>query len=92
VLIEELLQLLIAEVDANLLKSIVVKDFKSSNVKASNVLDFFHGDINEGLITFVNNEAENTLINGPANARNRACCAGTCLTFEKKEKVNTASN
>ena len=35
VLVEELLQFLITEVDANLLKAIVVKDLKSSNIKAT---------------------------------------------------------
>ena len=35
--VEELLQLFIAEVDANLLKTIVVKDLKTSNVEATNV-------------------------------------------------------
>jgi len=46
VLVEELLELLITEVDTNLLKAIVVKDLKTSNVQATNVLDFLHGGIN----------------------------------------------
>jgi len=80
VLIEELLQLFIAEVDANLFKAIVVKDFKSSNIQASNVVNFFHRDINDGFITFVNNESEDTFIDRSANTRDRAGSTGTGLT------------
>ena len=72
VLVEELLKLFITEVDANLLKAIVVKDFKASNIQASNVVDFFHRHINNGFITFVNNESEDTLIDRSANTRHRA--------------------
>jgi len=62
VLVEELLQLFIAEVDAKLLKAIVVKDLKSSNIQATNVMNLLHGWINNGLIALVNNESEDTLI------------------------------
>ena len=81
VLIEELLELFIAEVDTDLLKAIVVKDLKASNVQATNVLDLFHGRVNKSFITFVNNETEDKLIDLTANARYRACSSRASLTL-----------
>merc|ERR1719385_321068 len=65
-------ELLITEVDTDLLKTIIVKDLKASNIQATNVLDFLHGWINQSFITFLNNEPEDKLINFTANTSNRA--------------------
>ena len=46
VMVEELLQLLIAEVDTDLFKTIVIKDLKACNIQASNVLYFLHCWVN----------------------------------------------
>jgi hypothetical protein len=81
VLVEKLLQLFISKVDTNLLKAIVVKDLKASNVQAANVLDLLHGGINEGGIALLNNEAEDTLIDGTANTRDRGGSSRTGLTL-----------
>ena len=70
VLVEELLKLFIAEVDTDLFKAIVVKDLKTSNVKTTNVVNLLHGGINDGLITFVNNETEDKLVDLTANTWN----------------------
>merc|ERR1719471_817915 len=45
VLVKKLLELLIGKVDTNLFKAIVVKDFKTSNVQATNVLNLLHGGV-----------------------------------------------
>ena len=81
VLVEELLKLFIAEVDTNLLKTIVVKNLKTSNIKTTNVRDFLHCWIHKGQVTFVNNEPEDTFINWPSNTRHRAWGTRTCLAF-----------
>ena len=44
--VEELLQLLVDIVDADLLKAVVVKDLKASDVEDSDVGHFLHGFIN----------------------------------------------
>merc|ERR1719245_1681700 len=81
VLVEELLKLLITEVDTNLLKTIVVKDLKTSNVQATNVLHLLHGGVKEGFITLLHNETEQVLIDLTANTRDRAGSHGTSLTL-----------
>merc|ERR1712214_89374 len=81
VLVEELLQLLITEVDTKLLKTIVVEDLKTSNVQATNVLNFLHGGIKKCFITLFHNEAENILIDLTANTRDRTCSHCTSLTL-----------
>ena len=59
-------------VDADLLKAIVIKDFKSSNVKHSNVGNFLHCWVHESLVTLVHNNSECSLINSSGNSSNRA--------------------
>merc|ERR1739848_277999 len=81
VLIEKLLEFLISEIDTKLFKSIVVKDFKASNIQASNILNFLHGRINKGKITFINNKTEDILKNLTANTRDRASCSSTSLAL-----------
>ena len=43
VLVEELLQLLVDIVDADLFKAVVVKDLKAGDVEDANVGDLLHG-------------------------------------------------
>jgi len=81
VLIEKLLKFFIAEIDANLLEAIVVKDLKASNIQTTNVMNFLHRYINNGFIAFVNNESEDTLIDRSANTRDRAGSTGTGLSL-----------
>merc|ERR1712024_214031 len=81
VLVEELLELLITEVDTNLFKTIVVKDLKTSNVQATNVLHLLHGWVKKCFITLLHNETEQVLIDLTANTRDRAGSHGTSLTL-----------
>merc|ERR1719471_957658 len=81
VLVEELLELIITEVNANLLKPIVVKDLKTSNVQATNVLHFLHGGVKKCFITLLHNETEQVLIDLTSNTRDRAGSHGTSLTL-----------
>ena len=67
-IVEELLKFFITEVDADLLKSIVVKDLKASNVQAANVRNLLHCWVEESFITFVNNKPEDKLIDLTGNA------------------------
>ena len=52
-LVEELLELLVDVVDADLLKAVVVKDLKAGDVKDTDVGDFLHGGVAQGLITLL---------------------------------------
>ena len=53
VLVEELLQLLVDVVDANLLEAVVVEDLEAGNVEDTNVGDLLHGGVAQGLVTLV---------------------------------------
>ena len=53
-LVEELLQLLIDVVDADLLKAVVVKDLEAGNVEDANVGDLLHGGVAQCLVTLLN--------------------------------------
>ena len=53
VLVEELLELLVDIVDANLLETVVVEDLKAGNVEDANVGDLLHGWVAQGLVTLV---------------------------------------
>ena len=46
VLVEELLELLVDVVDADLLESVVVKDLKAGNIKNTDVCDLLHSGVN----------------------------------------------
>ena len=69
-LVEELLQFLIDVVDADLLKTIVVEDFKAGNVKDTNVGDLLHGGVAQGLVTLVHSNPKGPLVDGAGNAGN----------------------
>merc|ERR1719431_235513 len=77
VLIEELLELLVDVVDANLLEAVVVKDLEPGNIEDTNIGDLLHGWITKGFITLINYKAEGALIDATSNTRNRACSSGT---------------
>merc|ERR1719356_1970859 len=81
VLVEELLQLLIDVVDADLLEAVVVEDLKAGNVKDTNVGDLLHGWVAEGLVTLVDDNPEGTLVDGTGDAGNGVGggCAGGAL-------------
>merc|ERR1712073_97727 len=77
VLVEELLQLLVDVVNTDLLEAIVIKDLKSGNIKHSDIVNLLHGRVTKGLITFVNNNPESSLVHGTSNASNRVGSVGT---------------
>ena len=54
-LVEELLQLLVDVVDADLLKAVVVKDLEAGNVEDTDVGDLLHGWVAQSLVTDVDN-------------------------------------
>merc|ERR1719153_1755513 len=80
--VEELLQLLVDVVDADLLKAVVVEDLKAGNIKDTNVGDLLHGWVAEGLVTLVDDNPEGTLVDGTGDAGNgvgSGCAGGTLL-------------
>merc|ERR1719356_426666 len=70
VLVEELLQLLVDIVDADLLEAVVVEDLEAGNVEHTNIGDLLHGWVAQGLVTLVDNNPEGTLVNGTGDAGN----------------------
>lgn len=52
-LVEELLELLVDIVDANLLKAVVVEDLKAGNIEDTDVGDLLHGGVAQGLVTLL---------------------------------------
>merc|ERR1712055_1130177 len=68
--VEELLQLLVDIVDADLLEAVVVEDLKAGNIKDTNVGDLLHGWVAEGLVTLVDDNPEGTLVDGTGDAGN----------------------
>ena len=52
-LVEELLELLVDVVNADLFKSVVVKDLKAGDVEDTDVGDLLHGGVAQGLVTLV---------------------------------------
>merc|ERR1719209_958560 len=80
--VEELLQLLVDVVDADLLKAVVVKDLKAGDVEDTNVGDLLHGGVAQGLVTLLHSDPEGTLVDGTGNTRDRGsstCAGGTLL-------------
>ncbi len=65
VVVEELLQLLVAEVDAHLLEAVVVKDLEAGNVQHADEGDTPHGGIDECLVALGHQIAEHALVDGP---------------------------
>merc|ERR1719189_2917254 len=75
--VEELLQLLVDVVDADLLEAVVVKDLKAGDVKDTDVGDLLHGWVAQGLVTLVHCNPEGTLVDGTGNAGNGVGGGGT---------------
>ena len=60
VVIKVLLKFFVHEVNHQLLEGVEIENFKPSNIQHTNVVDFFHGRINQGVVTHVNKVAEET--------------------------------
>merc|ERR1712226_762621 len=88
VLIKKLLEFLITKIDTKLFKSIIVKDLKTSNIQAYNILNFLHGCINKCKVTFVNNETEYILKNFTTYTRDRCSSSRTRLTLDNPFSTN----
>ena len=56
--IEELLQLLVGVVDAELLKAVQLEDLEAGNVEHTDVVDLLHGGVDEGGVAHVHQVAE----------------------------------
>ena len=69
--VEELLQLLVAEVDAHLLETVVVEYLEAGDVEDSDERDPLHGSVHEGLVTPVHQVPEGLLEEGPEEEDSR---------------------
>merc|ERR1712210_338503 len=69
--VEELLQLLVDVVDADLLKTVVVEDLKAGDVEDTDVGDLLHGGVAQGLVTLLDSDPEGSLVDGTGNTRHR---------------------
>merc|ERR1719270_2056557 len=70
VVVEELLELFIDKVDGDLLKSVVLKNFKTSNVKHSTKVGLLQCSINKCVVSLLNEPLEHTIIDTPGNTSN----------------------
>ena len=57
-LIEELLQLLVDVVDADLLETVVVKDLKAGDVEDTDVGDLLHRGVDQSFVTLIHDNPE----------------------------------
>ena len=57
-LVEELLELLVDVVNADLFKAVVVKDLKAGDVEDTDVGDLLHGGVAQGLVALLHNNPE----------------------------------
>merc|ERR1719270_722987 len=70
VVVEELLELFIDKVDGDLLKSVVLKNFKTSNVKHSTKVGLLQCSIDKCVVTLLNKPLEHTVIDTSGNTSN----------------------
>merc|ERR1719270_3207838 len=70
VVVEELLELFIDKVDGDLLKSVVLKNFKTSNVKHSTKVGLLQRSIDKCVVSLLNEPLEHTIIDTPGNTSN----------------------
>ena len=80
-LVEELLELLVDVVDANLLEGVELKNLKSCYVKNSDEVDFLHARVDQSLIAFLNQPKEGSVIDRSCNPTHSVCCLVHILTF-----------
>merc|ERR1712168_1199616 len=67
VVVKELLKLLVDEINGYLLKSIILEDFKPSNVQHSTEVCFLESCINKSVITLLNQPFEDTVKDSTSN-------------------------
>merc|ERR1712061_540068 len=70
VVVEELLELLVDKVDGNLLEAIVLKNFKSGNVKHSAEVGLLEGGVNKSLVTLNDQPLEDAIVDGSSTTTN----------------------
>ena len=61
-MVEELLELLVTEIDANLLEGVKFEDLKTGNIQNSNEIDFLHGRVNQRAVTQVNKPHKQSIV------------------------------
>merc|ERR1719398_259169 len=81
VVVEELLKLLVDKVDGDLLKAVVLKDFKTSDVKHSTEVGLLHGGVNEGVVTLDDQPLEDAIKDGTGDTSGGAGGLVTGLTL-----------
>merc|ERR1719398_513897 len=81
VVVEELLKLLVDKVDGDLLEAVVLKDFKTSDVKHSTEVGLLHGGVNEGVVTLDDQPLEDAIKDGTGDTSGGAGGLVTGLTL-----------
>merc|ERR1719412_967422 len=88
VVVEELLQFFVDKVNGDLFKSIVFKNLETSNIKHSAEVGFFHGRINECVITHLNEPLEEAIEHSSGNTTSGNSCLLAGLTFSHPFSTN----
>merc|ERR1719225_574125 len=65
VVVEELLELLVTEINTNLLKSVELENFKTSNIQDTDEVDLLHGGVNQGPVAEVYKPHEQPVVHRP---------------------------
>jgi len=81
VVVEKLLELFVGEIDADLLKPVVVKYLKTCNVQNTYELDPLHGRVNQGLVTHLHHKLEGSFIQRSGNTSHRGSSLDHSLAF-----------
>ncbi len=68
-MVEELLQLLVAEVDADLLKGVELEDLEAGDVQHADEVDLLHGGVDEGAVAEVDQPGEEAVVHGAGQGR-----------------------
>merc|ERR1712015_525369 len=78
VVVEELLELLVDIVDADLFEAVVVEDLEAGDVEDTDVGDLLHGGVAQGLVTLVHSDPEGPLIDGTSDTGDGVGSVGAC--------------
>ena len=72
---------LVAKVDAELLKSIELKDLEACNIQHPNEDGFLHGVVHQGVVALLHDEVEHAAVQAPGDTSHRLIALVTVLSL-----------
>ena len=86
--VEELLQLLVAEVDADLLEGVELEDLEAGDVEDADEVDLLHGGVDEGAVAEVHQPGEEPVVHGAGQGRDGVQALVRVLGLEHPLRAN----